>query len=129
MAGSLTTVLILRRYGLALIYKASLLAGFPCTSIKVCQRTTVSCFAACLGKSKILNIRASSVTKQILEPHEEMLQDPCLSALDIVRSTSSEAAFSRVSSWVADCVARHDRCRLPNPNFVPHRLVNVGSWS
>jgi hypothetical protein len=38
-------------------------------------------------------------------------------------------AFSQVSSWVADCVARHDECRLPNPNFVLHRLINVGSWN
>jgi hypothetical protein len=92
--------------------------------------STAPCFVGSHSQKEVLwSILALSNAEQMLELHEEPLEDPCPSTFDIVRSTSSEAAISRVSSWVADCLTRHDGCRLPNPNFVPRRLVNVSSWN
>lgn len=75
------------------------------------------------------SIRTSTDTEKMVEPHESVPRHPCLPSLDIVRRTSSEAAFYRVLSWVNDCLTNHDECRLPDGDFVPRRLVRVGPWN
>ena len=48
-------------------------------------------------------------------------------SLAISSSSNSDAAFNRIESWFKHCLAEDEGCRVQNTNFIPRRLVNVGS--
>jgi hypothetical protein len=36
-------------------------------------------------------------------------------------------AFDRAGKWLSQCINHDSRCKVPNPNYMPRRLLNVGS--
>ncbi len=36
------------------------------------------------------------------------------------------AAFERISAWLATCSSNHARCTRKDMNFMPHRVLDVG---
>lgn len=47
---------------------------------------------------------------------------------EVVVDTSSDEVFFSVSRWLAECEGKHPLCRMPGPNFMPSRLVDVGAF-
>jgi hypothetical protein len=46
---------------------------------------------------------------------------------DVVSSTSSDAAISKMKKWLSKCLNEHKNCKIPDHNFVPSRLIHVGA--
>lgn len=42
--------------------------------------------------------------------------------------TLSAAYMERARYWLRECEAKHSECRAHKPNFIPTRLVHVGTW-
>lgn len=45
----------------------------------------------------------------------------------VAKDSSQPAAFSRVVGWLSRCLEADERCRNPNPEYRPRRLLHVGS--
>jgi hypothetical protein len=48
-------------------------------------------------------------------------------SLEVANDSSSTMAINRISKWLSHCVENDEHCRIPNPKYMPHRLINVGS--
>jgi hypothetical protein len=48
-------------------------------------------------------------------------------SLEIASDSSSAMAINRISKWLSHCLENDEHCRIPNPKYMPHRLLNVGS--
>jgi hypothetical protein len=46
-------------------------------------------------------------------------------SLDIAPESGSRAALDRAKQWLSLCVDKDDVCRVPQPDFRPHRLINI----
>ncbi|KAH6854807.1 heterokaryon incompatibility protein [Chaetomium sp. MPI-CAGE-AT-0009] len=66
----------------------------------------------------LLSLRKTWPFLPVIVPHE---------SLEVVRDSSSAAAFERASKWLAHCVDHDETCKIPNTSFTPRRLLNVGT--
>jgi len=48
-----------------------------------------------------------------------------LPEIDIARSYRSKRAFQQAKHWLSDCLNQHTDCKVINPGFVPHRLLDL----
>lgn len=58
--------------------------------------------------------------------HTSLLED--YYSLDIIEDTRSELALERISKWLSHCIENHESCKPPDPSYIPHRLIHVGSF-
>ncbi|PIG87037.1 DNA polymerase alpha catalytic subunit, partial [Aspergillus arachidicola] len=49
-------------------------------------------------------------------------------SLEVNEDSGSSAAFNRARQWLSHCVQHDQACKPPDTEFMPRRLVNVGSW-
>ncbi|BAE65041.1 heterokaryon incompatibility protein-domain-containing protein [Aspergillus flavus] len=49
-------------------------------------------------------------------------------SLEVSKDSGSSAAFNRARQWLSHCVQHDQACQPPDTEFMPRRLVNVGSW-
>ncbi|KAE8131924.1 hypothetical protein BDV38DRAFT_275530 [Aspergillus pseudotamarii] len=49
-------------------------------------------------------------------------------SLEVNEDSGSLAAFNRARQWLSHCVQHDQACKPPDTEFMPRRLVNVGSW-
>lgn len=49
-------------------------------------------------------------------------------SLDIIEDTRSDLALERISKWLSHCIENHQSCKPRDPNYVPRRLIDVGSF-
>ncbi|KAH6719513.1 heterokaryon incompatibility protein-domain-containing protein [Leptodontidium sp. MPI-SDFR-AT-0119] len=49
-------------------------------------------------------------------------------SLAVVEDSSLASAFDRAGKWLTHCVDHDEKCRIPNPSYMPRRLLNVGTW-
>lgn len=64
----------------------------------------------------------------------EHMSGPCSKAvlhqtLDIISDSQSELAFDRAAKWLSYCLDHDKECKPLNSDFMPRRLLNVGSWA
>lgn len=45
----------------------------------------------------------------------------------ISKDSSQPDAFERVAGWLSRCIKEDERCMNPNPEYMPRRLLHVGS--
>ncbi|KAJ4208907.1 hypothetical protein NW759_013508 [Fusarium solani] len=64
---------------------------------------------------------------KIPEPKNK-LRLPRAQSLSVVEESFSQAAFDRVAKWLSYCLEHDEACAMPNPGFMPRRLIDVGSW-
>ncbi|KAK0620052.1 hypothetical protein B0T14DRAFT_223165 [Immersiella caudata] len=57
----------------------------------------------------------------------ESFRGPLKFGLGVTLSSRSEAAFERVSAWLADCMTHHNDCGAAREAFVPSRLLGLQS--
>ena len=53
--------------------------------------------------------------------------DALYESLEVTSDSSSAMAINRISKWLSHCLENDEQCHIPNPNYMPHRLLNVGS--
>ncbi|KAK5658442.1 hypothetical protein OQA88_1831 [Cercophora sp. LCS_1] len=51
------------------------------------------------------------------------------SSLEIVANAGSDKAFDRVSFWYNRCLALHSKCKPPQPEFTPTRVLDLSTTS
>ena len=49
--------------------------------------------------------------------------------LDVTNDSRLQPAFDRAAKWLSYCIDHDAECNAPTSTFMPHRLVNVGSWA
>lgn len=49
-------------------------------------------------------------------------------SLAVTEDSSSLEAFHRARKWLEHCVQHDEACTPPNADFIPRRLIDVGSW-
>ncbi|KAE8317586.1 heterokaryon incompatibility protein-domain-containing protein [Aspergillus transmontanensis] len=49
-------------------------------------------------------------------------------SLEVNEDSGSSAAFNRARQWLSHCVQHDQACKPPDTEFMPRRLVNIGSW-
>ena len=54
-------------------------------------------------------------------------RDALYESLEVASDSSSAMAIDRISKWLSHCLANDEHCHIPNPKYMPHRLLNVGS--
>lgn len=47
-------------------------------------------------------------------------------SLDVIGDSSSGEASGRAAKWLSHCLSHDSGCKVPNPNYMPRRLLNVG---
>jgi hypothetical protein len=49
--------------------------------------------------------------------------------LRILPDSSSKTAFERAVKWLSHCAENDKYCKVPDPTYMPRRLLNVGAWN
>ncbi|KAM6487501.1 hypothetical protein HDV62DRAFT_399955 [Trichoderma sp. SZMC 28011] len=57
----------------------------------------------------------------------DILRRPRAQAMKITPDSSSKAALDRASQWLSHCLEHDEACELPNTEFMPKLLIDVGS--
>ncbi|PVH81772.1 HET-domain-containing protein [Cadophora sp. DSE1049] len=60
-------------------------------------------------------------------PMVETSRDGFLPKFKIARSYRSKRAFHQAKEWLSNCLDEHPGCQSSDPDFVPHRLLDL-SW-
>lgn len=55
-----------------------------------------------------------------------MLRNPQWQSLEVTADSSSQAAFDRAAKWLSYCLENDQACDLPESEFMPRHLINVG---
>ncbi|KAK0720563.1 heterokaryon incompatibility protein-domain-containing protein [Lasiosphaeris hirsuta] len=53
------------------------------------------------------------------------LKGPLAYSTSIIADTRTDEAFRRVSSWLEDCLSKHDGCKTVNGGFMPSRVLDL----
>ncbi|KAL6825723.1 hypothetical protein J3E69DRAFT_380842 [Trichoderma sp. SZMC 28015] len=57
----------------------------------------------------------------------DILRRPRAQTLEVIPDSSSKAAIDRASQWLSHCLEHDEACELPNTEFMPKLLIDVGS--
>ncbi|KAK0766312.1 hypothetical protein N5P37_000033 [Trichoderma harzianum] len=57
----------------------------------------------------------------------DILRRPRAQAMKILSDSSSKAALNRASQWLSHCLEHDEACEVPNTEFMPKLLIDVGS--
>ncbi|KAL7801054.1 heterokaryon incompatibility protein domain-containing protein [Trichoderma afarasin] len=57
----------------------------------------------------------------------DILRRPRAQAFEVSSDSSSKAALYRASQWLSHCLEHDGACELPNTDFMPKLLIDVGS--
>ncbi|KKP06484.1 hypothetical protein THAR02_01442 [Trichoderma harzianum] len=57
----------------------------------------------------------------------DILRRPRAQALEVISDSPSKAAIDRASQWFSHCLEHDEACELPNKEFMPKLLIDVGS--
>ncbi|KAF3069933.1 hypothetical protein CFAM422_006997 [Trichoderma lentiforme] len=104
-------------------------------SVEKWSTYTVKLFSGRLsiGSFQILHRSKDEPFYELEDPEDlkpestDILQRPRAQAMQITSDSSSKAALDRASQWLSHCLQHDEACEIPNTEFMPKLLIDVGS--